>query len=132
MEVFKGRKIEFNVLVDVYRNLNKEGFYSIRDAKKGIVLGHCKSVFLTGAIFKVSEKSRLKVIANKRRSVHAYIRGTLKGIDIVLPEGLNKVYYNPYKTPLFLDTFTNEFVDDAEEVFCVGKFAYIKREERLL
>lgn len=132
MELFKGRKVEIGMTVDVYRNLlSKEG-YSIRDSKKGVVLCHCRSVSLSSAVFKVSEAGRQKVLTNKRRSVHAFIRGTLQGIDIEVPEGLTQVYYNPYKTRLFLDTDRDEYIETASEVFCIGKFAYAKREELLV
>ncbi|MCM3444005.1 MULTISPECIES: hypothetical protein [Metabacillus] len=126
MKPFKGRSVELGMLVDVYRNLHQEG-YSIRDSRKGVVLAHCDSVRLISASFKVSESGRLKTVHEKRRRVHAFIRGTLVGIDEPMGEGFSKVYYNPFHTEKFIDTATETNIDSAEEVYCTGKFAFAKR-----
>lgn len=131
MELFKGRTVELKMTVDVYRNLHKEG-YSIRDSKKGVVLAHCDSVRLANASFKVSESGRLKTLNENLRRVHAFIRGTLVGIDEPMVEGFSKIYYNPYKTERFLDTTTDTFIDNAAEVYCTGKFAFAKKEDLLV
>jgi len=128
MELYKGRSVQLGMVVDVYRNLHKDG-YSIRDSKKGLVLAHCDSVRIMNAKFVVSESGRQKTIAAKRKRVHAYIRGILVGIDEPMPSDLIKVYYNPYETPKFTDISSNEFIESAQEVYCTGKYAYMKRKD---
>jgi len=128
MELYKDRSVHLGMVVDIYRNLHKDGF-SIRDSKKQLVLAHCDAVHLKNAKFVVSESGRQKTIATKRKRVHAYIRGVLVGINEPMPSGLIKVYYNPYETPMFMNLITNESIEYAQEVYCTGKYAYLKRKD---
>ena len=91
--------------VHVYRNLHKNCF-SVRQG--GIVKCHTTSVYLENANFVVSEKGRQKVLAEKRKNVHAYIKGTVidaKEINrrIALDLKWSTCYYNPYETEKFTD-----------------------------
>ena len=68
---------------------------------KGKVIHRSKYVELGGDIkFHVGEKSRQKVIANKCRSVHAYISGELLAVGnelLSIPRGdATSISYNPY------------------------------------
>jgi len=65
-----------NKQVEVYRNLNN-GRLSIRDAKTKLVLAHADVVTLTEVTFHVSEAGRQRVLRDKRKNVHAVVRGTL-------------------------------------------------------
>ncbi|MEK4671160.1 hypothetical protein [Niallia sp. FSL R7-0271] len=123
---YKERKVFLGDKVDVYRNLHSEGAgYSIRCNKTKLVLAHCSAVSLTDAKFHVSESGRMKTVDEKRKRVHAYITGTLKSINQEPPECFSMVYYNPYKTPLFLNTTTNRPVLTSEEVYCMGKHSFV-------
>lgn len=126
MKSYKGRTVELGTVVDIYRNLNQSGYYSIRDAKSGLVLAHSESVCVKQGVFKVSEAGRKKTLEMKRKRVHAYIRGILHSVDQTVPDGLETVYYNPYETKKFLNTEQDCFIDFAEEVHCAGKFAYVR------
>lgn len=80
--------------VKVYRNLTT-GRLSIKQG--GYVVGHCDQILLDAPIFTVNEKGRDYVRANKTKVVHAYIEGTVCGID----------NYTPYKGRV-LDTSCGE------------------------
>lgn len=124
---YKGRNVEIGQKVDVYRNLHTDNGYSIRCSKTGLVLAHCSTVTLKNAKFVVSESGRQKTIEQKRKRVHAYVRGELAAVNEALPKDFEKVVYNPYYTPFFLQARFNIPVNEAEQVYCGGKFAYINR-----
>lgn len=128
---FKDRKVVLQQLVDVYRNLHTNNGYSIRCSKSGLVLSHCSTVKLRNARFIVSESGRQKTIQEKRKRVHAYIRGELIGINEFIPDDFLQVHYNPYHTPLFTLAEDNKPVLEADEVICCGKYAYVKQQNQM-
>lgn len=89
-------------LIDCYRNLNRANMFSIRlrtGAFKGLVSGHARAVVVRDPVFVIGEKSRQRVIAEKSRNVHAYVRGSFEDAfdgDLVSTEGLVRVSYSPY------------------------------------
>jgi len=102
--------------VDVYRNLQK-GCWSVRQA--GIVKYHTNYVFLRDVKFTVSQAGRNRVLREKRKNVHAFIRGTL-AIPKTMPKEIDfeftPVTYNPYKYHSFIRTDTEYSVRTAEWV----------------
>ncbi len=87
-------------------------------------MAHFSTVQLKNAKFVVSEAGRQKTVQEKRKRVHAYIRGELVSYNEHVQMGFKKVLYNPYHTPLFTDEKTNKPIYKAEDVFCSGKYAY--------
>ena len=108
---------------DIYRNLHK-GCMSIRSREKGYygrVVAHAESMLMHNCSFVVRKKGQQKVIATKRKNVHAFVRGVVKmlGIKTSFP-GLNshglstcdlstlsldgwvEVTYNPYQNNSFV------------------------------
>jgi len=124
---YKDRNVAIGQQVDVYRNLHTNNGYSIRCSKSGLVLSHCSTVRLKNAKFVVSESGRQKTIQEKRKRVHAYVRGELAAYNEALPKGFEKVKYNPYYTSFFVTATTNQPINKAEEVYCGGKYAYAKQ-----
>ena len=97
---YKNRELNPNKPVEIYRNLNKPGkTYSIR--QDGLIIGHSNSLLLKDCEFIVNEVGRQRVIKQKRKNVHAFIRGELLNCN---PEHLDygEVTYNPYKNKSFL------------------------------
>jgi hypothetical protein len=131
-EPYKGRTVSIGMKVDIYRNLHTNNGYSIRCSKSGLVLSHCSTVRIKNAKFHVSESGRLKTVEQKRKRVHAYVRGELVAYNEEIPKTFVKVLYNPYHTSLFMNSKTNEPLYEADEVMCSGKFAYAAISERLL
>ena len=82
--------------VEVYKNLHR-GCWSVRQS--GIVRFHTYAIALEQCQFKVSESGRQRVLKEKRKNVHAFIKGmvTCKGNRV---KG-DKVTYNPYKMSTF-------------------------------
>lgn len=118
--------------VEVYRNLHN-GMLSIRDAKTKHVVGHANRVTLADATFHVSQAGRERVLREKRKNVHAVVRGTLvsfllggsykgRNLPSYIPEGEVpqfamsdvQVKYNPYKYSTFMAG--DEPVHDAKAV----------------
>jgi len=106
--------------VEVYRNLNN-GMLSIRDAKTKHVVGHADRVTLMDVTFHVSQAGRERVLRERRKNVHAVVRGALvsymfgdgyKGRSLedylsflanpqFRPIAFGRVRYNPYESGEF-------------------------------
>ena len=111
--------------VDVYKNLRKKKF-SIRH--KGKVIGHSNRILLVNCEFIVSKKGRERVLREKRKNVHAVIRGTVLSYDensFLIPcpritEVLTQVSYNPYKGESFYQVIDGLPIKSSREVFIKG------------
>ena len=88
--------------IEVYRNLHKN-CWSVR--QKGIVRFHCHRINLKDCMFVVQPAGHAKVIREKKKNVHAFVRGYL--YDSMLPVSSpfmwDDIYYNPYKADTFVD-----------------------------
>ena len=114
--------------VSVYRNLHN-GLISIKSASSGLVLGHAKSVDIAWADFVVHEAGRQRVLKEKQKNVHAYVKGLLMDVRGFTPykgrtigdtlgalDTIHKVTvvsYNPYKAPHFVIKGTSDKVTKA-------------------
>ena len=89
--------------VEVYRNLHK-GCYSIRALSgedKGRVIDHVQSITLRDVSFVVQPAGRNRVLEEKRKNVHAFVRGTVT--DAPVSHGMS-VRYDPYLNDAFIVT----------------------------
>jgi len=103
--------------VVVYWNFHL-GMFSVKQG--GRVVAHVYDAVLTKARFKVSEAGRQRVLREKRKNVHATIRGLWVGANrarnlIEDCEHVENVSYNPYRGPSFIDK-EGKPVDFAEVV----------------
>ncbi len=93
--------------VDVYRNL-QTGLWSIRQG--GIVRCHIDQIWLSRVSYRVSEAGRQRVIKDRRKNVHAYMRGTvmtpeaIETFQVLIDDHTQRfaspswdITYNPYK-----------------------------------
>lgn len=127
------------LLCDVYLNLHKVGFLSVRAAEgpdKGRVVGHVSAIELEGCSFRVSEAGRQRVIRDRAKNVHATVRGRVVRVSqdaapskylsekhgAILVAGGYDTTYNPYYTPTFINRETKNPVHAAQTVVIVGKF----------
>lgn len=101
-------------VVDVYRNLHRK-CWSVRH--RGIVHSHCHTVTLGDVTFRVSEAGRQRVLRERRKNVHAVVRGTLVAFDGALGDGSLEVVYNPYKGDTFRYALTDAPVHGARVVY---------------
>lgn len=82
MRPFKNRRLYRNDrVVEVYRNVSMPDgvWYSIR--QRGVVIGHARCVELLDATFLVMPSGRARALKQKRKNVHAWIRGELISSD---------------------------------------------------
>ena len=100
-----------NVQTEVYFNLHKH-LFSVR--QNGLVVAHDNCVLLEEAVFKVSQAGRARVLREKRKNVHALVRGKVGSFNI--PYLSNSAYYNPYKTKTFVGS-NGEALHNAKIVF---------------
>ena len=108
--------------VDVYYNLHKKTF-SVKRTSTGKVVAHRDYVWIKDAQFVVSEAGRQRVLREKKKNVHAFIRG--EWLDLsegrAVTEGTmfgGYASYNPYKA----DTFMAEDlpIHKADAVLCLA------------
>lgn len=100
---FKNRSIDPDKPVEVYLNLHKKdddgnSWYSIRQGGK--VVGHADRVDLTGVNFIVHSKGRDRVRSEKRKNVHAWVRGFHTHVRLAFAK--TPAYYNPMRDDQFM------------------------------
>jgi hypothetical protein len=95
--------------VEVYFNLHKK-LFSVRDCKTGRVVDRVCNIWIENPEFVVRKAGREKVLREKKKNVHAFVRG--KWIQNLLVEDASKILdhrehsqevtYNPYKYDSFV------------------------------
>ena len=97
---FKGRKIDFNQKVEIYKNLHN-GLFSVR--QNGLVVAHVESIVLSYPRIKINESGRQKVIRDKAKNVHAFITGFPNCVNKCFTiDDKHAITYNPYKYKTFV------------------------------
>ena len=86
--------------VMIYRNLTK-GCWSVKNLSTNKVVMHMDELFLTDCEFRVSESGRQRVIRERKKYVHAGVRGILCDPHFFFDEPC-QVRYNPYKNETFV------------------------------
>lgn len=129
---------------EVYFNLHKKCL-SVRNRKTGKVVKHTHAVRIKSLAkgfglvrFVVQDGGRKRVLKEKRKNVHALVKGkvdlgrtpSLEERKLQKPKTLRRVTYNPYKHKTFVDAKTGEEVNYAKEVFIDGKNIYIVKESK--
>lgn len=99
-KAYKGRQINFNKPVKVYKNLHNGLFSVMQD---NLVVAHVESFTMHNVVFKVNEKARQRVILEKKKNVHAFVAGMLIDVNskCSFKHGA-KITYNPYKYTSFI------------------------------
>ena len=95
--------------VEVYFNLHKK-LFSVRDCKTGRVVAHTCNIWVEDPVFVVRKAGREKVLREKKKNVHAFVRGTwmkdllVEDASMILDhrECSEEVTYNPYKYDSFV------------------------------
>ena len=114
--------------VRVYRNL-LNGLISVQHniKERGWILsGHCDSCVIVEVSFQVSEPGRKRVLAKRKRNVHAYATGRLisrNSTDIYAPVQLG---YDPYKCGFFYDKQTGQKITRAECLIVRNNEVYVR------
>jgi len=99
------KKPQERMIVEVYRNLHKD-CWSVRNPINGLVLFHTDAIHLSDAKFVVHQSGRSRVIQEKRKNVHAFIKGTIEPEPNINGVTIYKQYkpvtYNPYLDNSFM------------------------------
>lgn len=102
--------------VEVYLNLRRPGYWSIRDAKTKKVIAYAETILLDGVTFKVVPSGRKRTL-EVEKMVHAWCRGRFVAADVAKPVELGRcINYNPHKAGHFYDVTTGEAVAGAAAV----------------
>lgn len=105
--------------VFVYWNLHKH-LFSVKNTRTGRVEHHAQMVVIQDATFAVSQSGRERVLRERRKNVHAGVRGTPTWIDPAPVDlqmsGWTRVTYNPYRFDSFVRASDERPVDGADEV----------------
>jgi len=112
-------------MVHVYWNIQKK-LWSIRH--KGIVIEHSRAVTLSNCVFVVQQGGRDRVLKEKRKNVHAYVKGipTYDDIHFEAIDHMIKISYDPYKCNHFYDVKNgNKIVSADYAVFLAYGKVYI-------
>lgn len=104
-------------VVEVYRNLHKKQ-YSIRDNKTRRVVDHAHYLRILNPKFVVQPGGRSRVLREKRKNVHAFIKGERNDGPFMMGTSdlWKKIKYNPYKYNSFVIEETEEPILEAKEV----------------
>lgn len=108
--------------VFVYKNLHKK-CYSVRaleGPKKGRVIAWETNILLKNPEFVVSEAGRKRVLREKRKNVHAGIRGEWIGTSPfpAVNAGAQRVTYDPYRFNSFVECGNLKPVHEATLASC--------------
>ena len=91
--------------IEVYRNLHKDCF-SIR--KNGLVVGYIyddEKLSMKDVKFAVQPAGRVKVLRERKKNVHAFVRGIYTAPSESMEAWQYRATYNPYKMDSFFTTF---------------------------
>jgi hypothetical protein len=111
--------------VETYYNLHLHTL-SYRPTVKGGKVSHTDQIHLKNVSFAVQPAGRAKVLEEKRKNVHAFVRGDLVEVGQSRPpkDEWVKVTYNPYKYESFVEAETGEPIFAAREVIIEGRTIY--------
>ena len=86
----------------LYVNLTKDCFsVQARNGKNWKVVNHTDCCIVTDFTTRVSETTRLRIIEEKKKYVHAFILGTVGYETPKYQQVIGEVSYNPYKAGHF-------------------------------
>lgn len=104
--------------VKAYRNLNKDGYFSIKTDK---VVGYTTGLMIIDCKFTAQCRAQQKIQDGEPRSVHAYAVGVLSAVDIsALPDNLVEVTYTPKTRSGFYIKSSGVTVTEADVTYLIN------------
>jgi hypothetical protein len=100
-------KIDPNKKIEVYFNLHKK-IWSVRQSGK--VVGHTNYIEVKDPQYVVRQGGNERVRREKKKNVHAFVRGYAMAGLPAMPAKLQFVSYNPYKNNSFVIRNTNDTI----------------------
>lgn len=132
---FKGRTIDYNKPIEVYRNLNKKGkCYSVRQGL--LVVAHTTAICISDPEFIINNASKAKVLKSRRRNVQAFIKGMYTTSGMGTSASRNdlpvQVTYDPFKNMGFYYISCGREIEIKKAWFAIAneegvKVAYIEK-----
>ena len=119
--------------VDIYRNLNipKDDLskWSVLNRDTRRVVDRVQTAHVTDVKFIVQPAGRKRVLKEKRKNVHAFVRGNLTD-DRFMSIGLVKVVYDPYEHDYFYRIDTGEAIYEWDKVLFTTDGPFIGTDRR--
>ena len=116
---YKNRVIDSSIPVFVYKNLtlSKPGelVYSIKQNNK--VVAHATYLELRNIKFVISKSGQELTRKNRKKYVHAFVRGEVVENINWSEEKVYRIHYNPFKSSTFLAGDLNEPVYKAYKIY---------------
>jgi len=109
-------KIDPNKKIEVYFNLHKKT-WSVRQS--GRVIGHTNYIQVKNPQYVVSKKGNERVRREKKKNVHAFVRGYVTESLPYMPNRQKFVSYNPYKNNSFV-------IRNTDDSICSSPFAALE------
>ena len=100
-------KIDPNKKIEVYFNLHKKT-WSVRQSGK--VIMHTNYIQVKDPQYVVSQKGNERVRREKKKNVHAFVRGYHMSELPLMPSQVQFVSYNPYKNSSFVIRNTDDSI----------------------
>ena len=101
------KTIDPNKKIEVYFNLHKK-IWSVRQSGK--VVQHTNFIQIREPQYVVSQKGNERVRREKKKNVHAFVRGYVENRLPVFPRKSTFITYNPYKNDSFVERNTKNSV----------------------
>lgn len=102
-----------------YWNLHKN-CVSYKWGSNGTV-SHANSMLLADVDFHVLQSGRRKVVEQRKKNVHSFVRGVDIPFLLEVNDEWRKAYYNPYKTETWIDFETGNELKTAQLAFIKDK-----------
>mgnify|MGYP003641021033 FL=1 len=102
-------EIKYGDKLEIYYNLHKKCF-SVRH--KGLVVKHLldtEQLALSNVKFVVQPAGRAKVLREKKKNVHAFVRGEFEGFESTLDED---IYFQPFHRLDYVTVNYNPYISD--------------------
>lgn len=101
---------------DIYLNLHKH-VWSVRNCQTRRVAYHANHLILEQASFVASEAGRQRVLRERRKNVHAFVRGQARQGRITNLKNFRRAFYNPYQVDCFVDLETGQPLTGTYKVY---------------
>ena len=102
--------------VEVYFNLHKH-LFSVRSARSGRVILHTDKVHIRNPEFVVRQGGRQRVLKERKKNVHAFVRGDATYFSDKDCPTLDTIGYNPFKYDSFVKMPDETPVHQAERAW---------------
>ena len=124
-------------VVRCYVNLTKRcvSCLAVQQPHSGYVIAHRQAVLLNDCEFIVNERGRKRVLREKKKYVHAFVKGravaardfgeTTSFAPFSIRHDLVRVHYNPYEDATFVDDLCNPVTRARQVLLSTGEDGHV-------